>query len=76
MSVSIQEDGPTDTYGRRSFHPRHELQSISLVDRVLRQCKVPRAEVMFITIQRGNIRPTKKEMNEAVTMLIMPDVWS
>jgi hypothetical protein len=32
---------------------------------VLRQCKVPRAEVMFITIQRENIRLSKKEMNKA-----------
>jgi hypothetical protein len=37
--------------------------------RVLRQCKVPRAEVMFVTIQRENIRPLKKEMKKAVTML-------
>jgi hypothetical protein len=29
--------------------------------RVLRQCKVPRAEVMFITIRRENIRPSKKK---------------
>jgi hypothetical protein len=46
----------------------------------LRQCKVPRAEVMFVTIQRENIRPLKKEMNKAVTMLIIkiniPDVCS
>jgi hypothetical protein len=27
---------------------------------VLRQCKVPRAEVMFVTIQRENILPPKK----------------
>jgi hypothetical protein len=33
---------------------------------VLRQCKVPRAEVMFVTIQRENIRPSKKEMNKTV----------
>jgi hypothetical protein len=37
--------------------------------RVLRQYKVPRAEVMFVTIQRENIRPSKIEMNKAVTML-------
>jgi hypothetical protein len=35
--------------------------------RVLRQCTVPRAEVMFVTIQSENIRPSKKEMNKAVT---------
>jgi hypothetical protein len=34
--------------------------------RVLWQCKV---EVMFINIQRENIRPSKKEVNNAVTML-------
>jgi hypothetical protein len=34
--------------------------------RVLRQYKVPRAEVMF---QRENIRPLKKEMKKTVTML-------
>jgi hypothetical protein len=27
---------------------------------VLRQCKVPRAEIMYVTIQRENIRPSKK----------------
>jgi hypothetical protein len=32
------------------------------------------SEVMFATIQRENIRPSKKEMNKAVTMLKMPDV--
>jgi hypothetical protein len=37
--------------------------------RVLRQCKVPRSKVMFVTIQRENIRPSKKEINKAVTML-------
>jgi hypothetical protein len=42
-----------------------ELQGI----RVLRQCKVSRAEVMFVTLQRENIRPSKKDMNKAVTML-------
>jgi hypothetical protein len=40
--------------------------------RFLRQCKVPREEVMFVTIHRGNIRPSKKEMNKAVTMLKLP----
>jgi hypothetical protein len=33
--------------------------------RVLRQCKDPRAGVMFVTIQRENIRPSKKEISEA-----------
>jgi hypothetical protein len=46
--------------------------------RVLRQCKVPRAEVMFVIIQRENIHPSKKEMNKAVTLFIieatLPDV--
>jgi hypothetical protein len=32
--------------------------------RVLRQCTVPRVEVMFVTIQSENIRLSKKEMNE------------
>jgi hypothetical protein len=45
--------------------------------RVLRQCKVPRAEVMFVTIQRENIRPSKKEMNKAVTTQTkLHCVWS
>jgi hypothetical protein len=45
--------------------------------RVLRQCTVPRAEVMFITIQREHIRLSQKEMNNAVvTMLKLPDVCS
>jgi hypothetical protein len=30
---------------------------------------VPRAEVMFVIIQRENIRPSKKEINKAVIML-------
>jgi hypothetical protein len=37
--------------------------------RVLRQCKFPRAEVMLVTSQRENIRPSKKDVNKAVTML-------
>jgi hypothetical protein len=31
---------------------------------------------MFVTIQRENISPSKKEMNNAVTMLKLPDVYS
>jgi hypothetical protein len=42
--------------------------------RVLRQCTVPRAVVTFVTVQRENIRPSKKEMNKAVTMRKLPDV--
>jgi hypothetical protein len=42
--------------------------------RVLRQCTVPQAEETFVTIQRENIRPSKKEINKAVTMLKLPDV--
>jgi hypothetical protein len=46
--------------------------------RALRQCKVPRAEVMFVTIQRENILPSNKEINKDITMLIikLPDVCS
>jgi hypothetical protein len=45
--------------------------------RVLRQCTVSRAEVMFVTIQCENIRLSKKDMNEAVTMFSKaPDVCS
>jgi hypothetical protein len=44
--------------------------------RVLRQLNVPRAEVMFVTIQRENIRPSNKEINKAVRMLKLPDVCS
>jgi hypothetical protein len=44
--------------------------------RVLRQCKVPRVDVMFVTIHRENIRPSKKEMNKVVIMLKLPDVFS
>jgi hypothetical protein len=39
--------------------------------RVLWRCKVPQAEVMLVTVQRENIRPSKKEMTKAVTMLII-----
>jgi hypothetical protein len=44
--------------------------------RVLRQCMVLRAEVMFVTIQHENICASKKEMNKAVTVLKLPDVRS
>jgi hypothetical protein len=32
--------------------------------------------VLLVTIQRENIRPSKKEMIKAVTMLKLPDVYS
>jgi len=35
----------------------------------LRQCKVPRAGVMFDIMQRENIRHSKKKVNMTVTML-------
>jgi hypothetical protein len=36
-----------------------------------------RAEVMFVTIQRENIRPSKEEMNKVVKMQSkLPDVCS
>jgi hypothetical protein len=44
--------------------------------RALRQCTVPPAEVMLIAIQRENIRPSKKEMKKAVTVLKLLDVCS
>jgi hypothetical protein len=31
---------------------------------------------MFVTVERENIRPSTKEMNQAVTMLKLPDVYS
>jgi hypothetical protein len=37
--------------------------------RVLRKCKVPLAEILFVTIQCENVRPSTKEMNRAVTMI-------
>jgi sRNA-binding carbon storage regulator CsrA len=39
-----------------------------------RKFKVLRAEVMFVTIQRENNRPSKKEKNKAVTMLKLSEV--
>jgi hypothetical protein len=43
--------------------------------RVLRHCKVPRAEVMFVTIQHENIRPSNKKIIMSVTMQFkLPDV--
>jgi hypothetical protein len=55
----------------------YDLQS---TDHELIPARNPRAEVMFVTIQRENIRPSKKEMNKAVTMLIikikLPDICS
>jgi hypothetical protein len=44
--------------------------------RVLRQSTVQRAEVIFVTIQRENIRRSNEEMNKAVTMLKLDDVFS
>jgi hypothetical protein len=43
---------------------------------VLQQYTVPQAEVMFVTIKRENILPSKKDMSKAVTMLKQPDVCS
>jgi hypothetical protein len=40
--------------------------------RVLRQCKVPRAEVMFVTIKRKNIRPSKKKWTMLLQCLSCP----
>jgi hypothetical protein len=40
--------------------------------RVLRQCTVTRAEIMFVITQRENIRPSKKEINKAVQRLNCP----
>jgi hypothetical protein len=31
-------------------------------------------EIMFVTIQRENIRPSRKEISKAVTILKLPDV--
>jgi hypothetical protein len=39
--------------------------------RAFQQCKIPRAEVMFVTTQCENIRPSKKGMNKDVKMLII-----
>jgi hypothetical protein len=42
--------------------------------RVLRQSKVPRAEVIFFIIQRKNIRLSKKQVSYNAPKL--PDVFS
>jgi hypothetical protein len=52
----------------------HEL--IPTKDASLAAVTVPLADVIFVTIQRENIRPSKKEMEKAVTMLKLPDVCS
>jgi hypothetical protein len=52
----------------------HEL--ILVRNASLWQCTVPQAEVMFVTVQRENICPSKKEINKAVTILKLPDVCS
>jgi hypothetical protein len=42
-----------------------------------RQCMVSRAGLVFLTTQRENIHPAKKEMNKTVTMQSkLPDVCS
>jgi hypothetical protein len=38
--------------------------------RVLRQYTGPRAEVLFVTIQRENMRPSKKEINKAIVTML------
>jgi hypothetical protein len=43
--------------------------------RVLWQCKVLRAEVMFVTTQYENIHPSKKEINKAVTPTLQLTSW-
>jgi hypothetical protein len=61
------------------LRPRYRPQITSWSQqrmRVLWQCTVPRAQVMFVTVQRGNIRPSKREMNKAVTVLKLSDVCS
>jgi hypothetical protein len=40
--------------------------------RVLRRCKVPRAEVMFVTIQRENIHPQRKKWTRLLQCLNCP----
>jgi hypothetical protein len=52
----------------------HEL--IPATSASLAASKVPRAEVMFVTIQRERIRPTKKKMNKAQNAYKLPDVCS
>jgi hypothetical protein len=54
------------SYYRTFFTTRAIIQStdhelIPARMRVLRQSKVPRAEVMFVTIQRENIDPPRKK---------------
>jgi hypothetical protein len=51
-----------------SYSPQITIRSPQEM-RVLRQCKFQWAEAMFVTIQRVNNRPSKKEMKKAVTML-------
>jgi hypothetical protein len=61
--------------GRYLLSTDHELIPQGM--RVLRQCTVTQVEVMLVILQRENIRPSKKEMYKAVTMLSkLPDVCS
>jgi hypothetical protein len=60
--------------GEISYSPQITSWSLQRM-RVLRQCTVPRA-VMFVTTQRENIHPSKKEMNKLFTMLKLSDVCS
>jgi hypothetical protein len=55
---------------RSVFHISTQITSRSPHGiRVSRQFKVPRAEVLFITIHRENIRPSKKRRMLLLTML-------
>jgi hypothetical protein len=69
---SGQADRPTaaSEENRTNDYSPHIMSWSPQGMRVLRQCKFPRAKVMFVTIQSENIRPSKKGMNKAVTMLI------
>jgi hypothetical protein len=63
--------------GLRRYIYRPQITSWSQQGmRVLIQCTVSRAKVMFITIQRENISPSKKERNKVVTIIKLPDVCS
>jgi hypothetical protein len=55
-----------------TYSPQNTSWSLQWT-RVLRQCKVPLVDVMFVTLQRENIRPLK-DINEHG--MNMPDVFS
>jgi hypothetical protein len=67
--MTLRREESLTTVHRSRVDPRKECESCS-------NAQFHEREVMFVTIQLENIRPSKKEINNAVTLLKLPDVCS